>query len=151
SFARLFRTLTKVDLLFSDNLGPDRLGADQRRDLREIVEDRHGCTSTLIASQLPVKAWHDLVGDPTFADAILDRLLHNACARCARPRRTAKCKPRASGADGAEWQISEGRSENVAPSLSQRQRPNNRDLLLRVKRQESIAKWITTNLHQADK
>jgi DNA replication protein DnaC len=44
----------------------------------EIVEDRHGRSSTLIASQLPVKAWHDLIGDPTFADAILDRLVHNA-------------------------------------------------------------------------
>jgi DNA replication protein DnaC len=44
----------------------------------EIVEDRHGRSSTLIASQLPLKAWHDLIGDPTFADAILDRLVHNA-------------------------------------------------------------------------
>src|SRR5262249_42900804 len=61
-----------------DDLGPDRLSANQRRDLMEIVEDRHGRSSTLIASQLPVKTWHDLIGDPTFADAILDRLAHNA-------------------------------------------------------------------------
>ena len=78
SFARLFRLLTKVDLLILDDLGPDRLNASQRRDLMEIVEERHGRSSTLIASQLPVKAWHDLIGEPTFADAILDRLIHNA-------------------------------------------------------------------------
>jgi len=70
--------LTRVDLLILDDLGPDRLNADQRRDLLEIIEDRHGRSSTLIASQLPVKAWHDLIGEPTFADAILDRLVHNA-------------------------------------------------------------------------
>src|SRR5262249_38519388 len=77
-FARLFRMLTRVDLLILDDLGPDRLNAGQRRDLLEIIEDRHGRSSTLIASQLPVKAWHDLIGEPTFADAILDRLVHNA-------------------------------------------------------------------------
>jgi DNA replication protein DnaC len=78
SFARLFRTLTKVNLLILDDLGPDRLNAGQRRDLMEIVEERHGRGSTLVASQLPVKAWHDLIGEPTFADAILDRIVHNA-------------------------------------------------------------------------
>jgi DNA replication protein DnaC len=78
SFARLFRTLTKVDLLILDDLGPDRLNAGQRSDLMEIIEERHDRASTLIASQLPVKAWHDLIGEPTFADAILDRLVHNA-------------------------------------------------------------------------
>jgi DNA replication protein DnaC len=78
SFARLFRMLTRVDLLILDDLGPDRLNAGQRRDLMEIVEERHGRSSTLIASQLPVKAWHDLIGEPTYADAILDRLVHNA-------------------------------------------------------------------------
>src|SRR5262249_41322041 len=78
SFHRLFRMMTKVDLLILYDLGPDRLNAGKRHDLMEIVEDRHGRSSTLIASQLPVKAWHDLIGDPTFADAILDRLVHNA-------------------------------------------------------------------------
>jgi DNA replication protein DnaC len=77
-FARLFRTLTKVDLLILDDWGPDRLSANQRRDLMEIVEDRYGAGSTLITSQLPVEAWHEVIGDPTFADAILDRLVHNA-------------------------------------------------------------------------
>lgn len=61
-----------------DDWGPDRLSANQRRDLMEIVEDRYGAGSTLITSQLPVDAWHEVIGDPTFADAILDRLVHNA-------------------------------------------------------------------------
>src|ERR1700686_3643948 len=77
-FARLFRTLTKADLLILDDWGPDRLSANQRRDLMEIGEDRYGAGSTLITSQLPVDAWHEVIGDPTFADAILDRLVHNA-------------------------------------------------------------------------
>ena len=77
-FARLFRTLTKADLLILDDWGPDRLNANQRRDLMEIVEDRYGAGSTLITSQLPVESWHEVIGEPTFADAILDRLVHNA-------------------------------------------------------------------------
>ena len=78
SFARLFRTLTKADLLILDDWGPDRLTAPQRRDLMEIVEERYGRGSMLITSQLPVDTWHDVIGEPTFADAILDRLVHNA-------------------------------------------------------------------------
>jgi DNA replication protein DnaC len=77
-FARLFRLLVKTDLLVLDDWGPDRLTASQRRDLMEIVEDRHGKTSTLITSQLPLDKWHDIIGEPTFADAILDRIVHNA-------------------------------------------------------------------------
>ena len=77
-FPRLFRSLVKADLLILDDWGPDRLTAGQRRDLMEIVEDRHGQGSILITSQLPVAAWHDVIDEPTFADAILDRLVHNA-------------------------------------------------------------------------
>jgi DNA replication protein DnaC len=77
-FNKLFRTLTKSDLLILDDWGPDRLTAPQRRDLMEIVEDRYGRGSTLITSQLPVDKWHDVIDEPTFADAILDRLVHNA-------------------------------------------------------------------------
>ena len=76
-FARLFRMLTKADLLILDDWGPDRLNPNQRRDLMEIV-DRYGAGSTLITSQLPVESWHEVIGEPTFADAILDRLVHNA-------------------------------------------------------------------------
>ena len=77
-FPRLFRQLVKADLLILDDWGPDRMTAQQRRDLMEIVEDRYGTGSTLVTSQLPVDAWHDVVDEPTFADAILDRLVHNA-------------------------------------------------------------------------
>jgi len=77
-FPRLFRSLTKTQLLILDDWGPDRLTASQRRDLMEIVEDRYGMVSTLITSQLPLSAWHDVIGEPTFADAILDRIVHNA-------------------------------------------------------------------------
>ena len=62
----------------NDDWGPDRLTANQRRDLMEIVEDRYGRGSTLITSQLPTDTWHEVIGEPTFADAILDRIVHNA-------------------------------------------------------------------------
>jgi len=78
SFPRLFRQIVRADLLILDDWGPDRLNAPQRRDLMEIVEDRYGNGSILITSQLPVDAWHEVIGEPTFADAILDRLVHNA-------------------------------------------------------------------------
>jgi DNA replication protein DnaC len=68
----------RVDVLILDDWGPHRLTAGQRRDLMEIVEDRYGAGSTLITSQLPVEGWHEVIGEPTFADAILDRLVHNA-------------------------------------------------------------------------
>ena len=77
-FPRLFRSLVKADLLILDDWGPDRLTASQRRDLMEIVEDRCGTGSTLVTSQLPVDAWHAVIDEPTFADAILDRLVHTA-------------------------------------------------------------------------
>lgn len=77
-FPRLFKALTKTQLLILDDWGPDRLNASQRRDLMEIVEDRYQSGSTIITSQLPVSTWHDVIGEPTFADAILDRLVHNA-------------------------------------------------------------------------
>src|SRR5262245_42188162 len=77
-FARLFRMLVKVDLLVLDDWGPDRLAASQRRDLMEIVEDRHGRGAMLITSQLPVNTWHEVIGERTLSDPILDRIVHNA-------------------------------------------------------------------------
>ena len=71
-YPRLFRALTKANLLILNDWGPDRLSADQRRDLMEIVEDRYQNAAILITSQLPVDKWHDVIGEPTFADAILD-------------------------------------------------------------------------------
>jgi DNA replication protein DnaC len=77
-YARLMRALGGVKLLILDDWGLEPLGAEQRRDLLEIVEDRYGRGATLITSQVPVDRWHDVIGDPTLADAILDRLVHNA-------------------------------------------------------------------------
>lgn len=77
-YLRLFRALVKPNLLILDDWGPDRLNAEQRRDLMEIVEDRYQNASILITSQLPVDKWHEVIGEPTFADAILDRIIHNA-------------------------------------------------------------------------
>jgi len=77
-FPRLFRSITKAQLLILDDWGPDRMTAPQRRDLMEIAEERYGRGSIMITSQLPTSAWHDVIGEPTFADAILDRIVHNA-------------------------------------------------------------------------
>jgi DNA replication protein DnaC len=76
--ARLLKTLSRVDLLILDDWGLAVLTANQRIDLLEILEDRHGRGSTIVTSQIPVDQWHDVIGDPTLADAILDRLVHNA-------------------------------------------------------------------------
>ena len=72
------RALGGVKLLILDDWGLEPLGPEQRRDLLEIVEDRYGRGATLITSQIPVDRWHDLIGEPTLADAILDRVIHNA-------------------------------------------------------------------------
>ena len=77
-YPRLFRALTRANLLILDDWGPDRLNPDQRRDLMEIVEDRYNNAAILVTSQLPLAKWHDVIGEPTFADAILDRIVHNA-------------------------------------------------------------------------
>ncbi|TWB86023.1 IstB-like ATP binding protein [Bradyrhizobium macuxiense] len=70
--------LGRVDLLILDDWGLAPLDAGARHDLLEILEDRYGRRSTLVTSQLPVDQWHALIGDPTYADAVLDRLVHNA-------------------------------------------------------------------------
>ena len=64
--------------LVLDDYGLAPLSREQRHDLLEILEDRHGLKSTLVTSQLPLELWHEQIGDPTLADAILDRLVHNA-------------------------------------------------------------------------
>ncbi len=78
SYAKLLARLAKIDVLIIDDWGLSPLKAEQRRDLLEIVEDRHDRRSTIVTSQLPIEQWHDMIGDPTLADAILDRLVHNA-------------------------------------------------------------------------
>jgi DNA replication protein DnaC len=78
SWSRLLGQLARTDLVIFDDWGLHKLNAAQRNDLMELIEDRHGRRATLIASQLPVDTWHELIGEATLADAILDRLLHNA-------------------------------------------------------------------------
>ena len=77
-YARTLRQIAKVDLLILDDWGPETLTADQRRDLLEIIDDRHEMRSVIITSQVPIEQWYEIIGDPTIADAILDRLIHNA-------------------------------------------------------------------------
>ena len=77
-YPKLMSGYAKTDLLLLDDWGLVPLNEGQRRDLLEIVEDRHNLKSTMITSQMPVEHWHELIGDPTLADAILDRLIHNA-------------------------------------------------------------------------
>ncbi len=76
--ARLLKSIAKIDVLILDDWGLGILAPAERRDLLEILEDRHGRGSTIVTSQLPVDHWHEAIGDPTLADAILDRLIHNA-------------------------------------------------------------------------
>lgn len=77
-YGKILTAISKKDLFVIDDFALSPLTDEQRRDLLEIVEDRYNRRSTLIASQVPSKHWHDIIGDPTIADAILDRLVHNA-------------------------------------------------------------------------
>lgn len=78
SYAKTIRQIEKADLLIIDDFGLQNLDNDKRNMLMEIIEDRHNNRSTIIASQLPVKAWYEVIGENTIADAILDRLVHTA-------------------------------------------------------------------------
>jgi DNA replication protein DnaC len=77
-YARILKSLTGVQLLILDDWGLEPLDAGARHDLYEILEERYGRRSTILTSQIPVESWHDFIGHPTYADAILDRLVHNA-------------------------------------------------------------------------
>jgi DNA replication protein DnaC len=76
-YAKLLRQLVRVDLLILDDWGPEPLLAEQRRDLLEIVEDRNSAGSLIITTHVPVGHWYEIVGNPTLADAVLDRIIHN--------------------------------------------------------------------------
>jgi DNA replication protein DnaC len=78
SYAKQMSRLARTSVLILDDWGLSPLTAEQRRDLLEILEDRHGSRSTIVTSQVPIEKWHDIIGDPTLADAILDRLVHGA-------------------------------------------------------------------------
>lgn len=75
---RLFTRLAKVDVLILDDWGLAKLTDQERRDLLEVLDDRSGRRSTIVASQIPVQDWHALIGEPTVADAVIDRLVHSA-------------------------------------------------------------------------
>jgi DNA replication protein DnaC len=77
-YAKVLAGVARVDVLVLDDWGLHALNDASRRDLLEILEDRYGRRSTVVTSQLPVSAWHDAIGDATLADAVLDRLVHNA-------------------------------------------------------------------------
>jgi len=78
SWPRFLAKLEKADVLVVDDWGLAPLTDGERRQFLEVLEDRHGSKATIMASQLPVASWHDVIGEPTVADAILDRLVHNA-------------------------------------------------------------------------
>ena len=78
SYQKLLKQLASTQLLLIDDWGLEPLEAAHRHDLMEIMDDRHGATSTVVISQLPTTEWYASIGDNTFADAILDRLMHNA-------------------------------------------------------------------------
>jgi len=75
---RCLARIARTHLLGLDDWGMAKLSDQERRDLLEVMEDRTGCRSTMVGSQLPVKDWHEVIGEPTVADAILDRLVHSA-------------------------------------------------------------------------
>jgi DNA replication protein DnaC len=77
-YRKLLTQLARTELIVLDDFGLSAISDEQRRDLLEILEDRYERRSTLVTSQFPVEHWHQLIGDPTLADAILDRLVHNA-------------------------------------------------------------------------
>ena len=77
-YKRLLASYARIDLLVIDDWGLSPLAEDQRYHMHELMEDRYGLRSTLLASQVPVEKWHTIIGDPSRADAILDRLVHNA-------------------------------------------------------------------------
>ena len=78
SYIKEISKIEKMDLLILDDFGLKPLDGYQRLMLLEIIEDRHGRKSTIITSQLPVKQWHEVINDPTIADALLDRLVHSS-------------------------------------------------------------------------
>jgi len=78
TYARLLKKLTKIEVLVIDDWGSAKVDDDQRSDLMEILDDRYLAASTILTSQLPVSKWHDHLADPNNADAICERILHNA-------------------------------------------------------------------------
>ena len=104
SLMKLLKKLARAALLLIDDLGVASVTGKQYRDLLEILDDRHGLGATLVTSQFPVNQWHDLINDATVADAILDRLVHNAYRLDLKGEsiRKAKASPNAAGPSPAD-------------------------------------------------
>jgi len=102
TYAKLLTRLAKIDVLILDDWGLCKFVAEQRRDLLEILEDRYDCRSTIVTSQLPLDQWHHIIGDPTLADAIMDRLVHNAYKINLKGESMRKRKTRLTTPKGAE-------------------------------------------------
>jgi len=100
-YAKLLTSFAKVDLLLIDDWGMAALTTEHQRDLLEVLDDRYGARSTLVTSQLPIEQWHASIVDPTFADAILDRLVHNAYKFKLRGESLRKAKAKSTQADHA--------------------------------------------------
>jgi DNA replication protein DnaC len=96
-YAKLLKQLARIDVLLIDDWGLAVLDDVHRRDLLEVLDDRHNCRSTIVTSQLPVEHWHAAIGDATLADAILDRLVHNAHQINLRGESLRKQRARSSG------------------------------------------------------
>jgi len=97
SFRKRLAAIAKVNLLVIDDFAIAPIGARERSDLLELLDDRVGVRSTLLTSQLPIENWHDYIGDPTLADAILDRLVHSAHKIHLTGRDSMRKNPAASG------------------------------------------------------
>ncbi len=100
-YAKVMAALAKTDLIILDDWGLAQFGDESRHDVLELLEDRHGRRATIVTSQFPVAHWHEAIGDPTLADAILDRLVHNAykfalkgdsMRKCLSPQKTDETK-----------------------------------------------------------
>jgi len=78
SLGRLLENIARTDVLLVDDFAMAPLSDEERRSFLEVCDDRYGRRSTVLTSQLPVESWHVQIGDPTIADSILDRLVHNA-------------------------------------------------------------------------
>lgn len=78
SLGKKLQQIAKTELLILDDFGLKPLTQPEKHDLLEVIEDRHGLRSTIVTSQLPIKTWHEYLGEPTVADAVIDRLLNNS-------------------------------------------------------------------------
>ena len=100
TYIRLLAKLARVDVFVLDDWGLTPVQDQERRDLLEILEDRYGTRSTIITSQLPPSTWYEYIGNPTLADAILDRLVHNAHRIELKGESMRKARPTDDGKEG---------------------------------------------------